>query len=63
MPNSERVALTLTEAIVGTQVWNGSTGECRTMPDADDESTKNPAVAILERPASAFHWPRQAAEG
>jgi len=62
MPNSERVALTLTEAIVGTQVWNGATGECRTMPDADYEATKNAAVAILELVARAIDWPRLVAE-
>lgn len=60
MPNSERVALTLTEAVVGPQVWQY--GVCDTMPDAEYERTKLAAVGVLELVARALDWPRLLAE-
>lgn len=56
MPNSERVALILTEAVVGPQVWQY--GICDTMPDELYEETKLAAVAVLELAARAVDWPR-----
>jgi hypothetical protein len=60
MPNSERVALWLTEAVVGTQVWQH--GVCATMPDEDYEATKLASVAILEHVVRAIDWPRLLAD-
>lgn len=60
MPNSERVALVLTEAVVGPQVWQH--GICDTMPDAEWERTKLAAVAVLELVARAIDWPRLLAD-
>jgi hypothetical protein len=62
MPNSERVALVLTEAVVGTQIWDGCTGTCRTMPDEEWERTKLAAVGVLELVARAIDWPRLLAD-
>ena len=58
MPNSERVALAVTECVVGPQVWDGLTGTCVTMPDDAYEHTKLAAVAMLELVARIIDWPR-----
>lgn len=60
MPNSERVALVLTEAVVGPQVWQHEA--CDTMPDDEYERTKLAAVGVLELVARAVDWPRLLAE-
>lgn len=60
MPNSERVALVVTEAVVGPQVWQY--GACDTMPDEEYERTKLAAVGVLELVARAIDWPRLLAD-
>jgi hypothetical protein len=60
MPNSERVALILTEAVVGPQIWQH--GICDTMPDDEYELTKLAAVAVLELACRAIDWPRLLAD-
>lgn len=56
MPNSDRVALVLTEAVVGLQVWQDHV--CDTMPDAEYQRTKLAAIGVLELTARAIDWPR-----
>lgn len=60
MPNSERVALVLTEAVVGPHVWQH--GVCDTMPDDEYERTKLATVGVLELVARAIDWPRLLAD-
>lgn len=56
MPNRERVALVLTEAVLGTQIW-GAAG-CRTMPDEAHYAVHVAADALVELVGRAIHWPR-----
>ena len=62
MPNSQRVALCVTHAVVGVQVWNGARGECVTMPTGTYDHVMAAAAALLELVAQAIDWPRLLAE-
>ncbi|MEU3042244.1 hypothetical protein ACFWC2_14475 [Streptomyces diastaticus] len=58
MPNRRRVVETLTQDVVGAQVFNGLIGECVSMPHADYEAVQDATAAILERVVRAVDWPR-----
>lgn len=58
MPNRQRVIKSLAQDVVGAQVWNGLTGECKTMPTEAYERVEDAMASILERVTRAVDWPR-----
>jgi hypothetical protein len=62
VPNQLAVTRVLAEDVVGRHIWNGLTGECRTMPTDAYRAVEEAAAAILEKVARAVNWPRLLAE-
>lgn len=58
MPERERAALFVTHQFIGTQVWDGLTGECITMPTEAYDRTKTAADLLFERLVDHLDWSR-----
>ncbi|WP_327594669.1 hypothetical protein [Streptomyces chartreusis] len=58
MPNRRAVIGSLTQDVLGAQVFNGLIGECKSMPDARYRQVQDAMAAVLERFARAIDWPR-----
>lgn len=58
MPVRDRVTTAIAEEVVGGQVWNGLTGECKTMPTKAWNETRQIAEVLYERIVGRIDWPR-----
>lgn len=58
MPVRARIVEGLTNDAIGSQVWDGLTGTCRTMPTEDYREAQAAADVLFERIVDQVDWPR-----